>query len=559
MFARIVQPCIAALVTVVLVSPPSSVLGQDRVGPSFDCASVAAQTERLPQVICGSGELSRVELSYVAAYQALRHSLAEPERGALFREAQAGTERMTRECILSPSSSSGPRPSSPREIACLKSLYVELTGALHGRLPREALDEARMQPEQLMRLQTQLKSRRLLPAGAVVDGVIGPQTRTAIVAMQQELGLKANGFASPAMLDSLQRVPSPLATPAVPAQPPPVVPPQTGANGAPAQSTGSTPPLRALSICNETPAKVWAAVGIASPAGKRAIGWYEVAPGACLSPLQGQKVPDGSRFFFAANSEALVSGGSFEWKGDSEHFCIHSRNEFDVDRHTNCGEGLALRGMRPIANDRARLECDDACWRKFGIAPAAAYKTQSGFVKANPTRPAPELGYPDFPNARVDAATARCLERIREDIAFIDRLPTPTPNGEKGRRATRDSLTNGTWIAPLTRAQILSRLQAAREQLPQRIKEAEQDVRTVEAMLGTRRVHDIAQIARVNICRADPKCRVTHDPTSENYQSLSALERDLVSITSLAAITKNLAESEIRYNECLLDARGLLE
>jgi uncharacterized protein len=68
-----------------LPSPPSrAVPVPSRIGPSFDCAKAARPLELM---ICGNPELSRQDLSFVQAYQALRQQLDENGRRQLRQEA----------------------------------------------------------------------------------------------------------------------------------------------------------------------------------------------------------------------------------------------------------------------------------------------------------------------------------------------------------------------------------------------------------------------------------------------------------------------------------------
>jgi hypothetical protein len=174
----------------------------NRVGPSFNCAASAVANQPLAQIVCYSDDLARLDLSYLMAYMAAWQSVGEQGRPALRNEANALVLAVTEQCELQKSGALGRRPSEG-EIACIKVQYERERRALVGRLSGNALEEAKLEPEQALAIQRALKSAGFLAATAAIDGVFGPVTRTAMTSWQRSVGMPETGFASKAMLDQL--------------------------------------------------------------------------------------------------------------------------------------------------------------------------------------------------------------------------------------------------------------------------------------------------------------------------------------------------------------------
>ena len=192
------------------------------LGPSFDCSSSATAQQPLALIICANPPLARAELSYVVAYQALRHSLSARDRNELVKEAIATTDNIKRECSV-PASSAAMQTVSPQTVSCLERAFTRIGGELRSRLSGDAAKEANLPLEQLLAIQKTLRDKGFLPADSQVDGVFGPATRTAITAWQQANSLPAAGFASDAALAeasvSEPSQPTPQAAPNAPPAP----------------------------------------------------------------------------------------------------------------------------------------------------------------------------------------------------------------------------------------------------------------------------------------------------------------------------------------------------
>jgi peptidoglycan hydrolase-like protein with peptidoglycan-binding domain len=216
----------------------------------------AVQKQPLAQLICASPAVSRAELSYVIAYSALRQTSTDTERATMHAEADAFTRRMTEECGIQPTGYLGGRAPTQIETSCLLDHFSVERGRLLMRLNGEAMEEARLAPEQTMTIQMLLKNKGFLTANEAIDGVFGPTTRSAIGDWQRSVGQRATGFGSAAMLDQLQ---GSLQTPA-PAQAtlPAAAPTMTPAPAAPPALVQTTTAQRAdfsaadISIIAET-------------------------------------------------------------------------------------------------------------------------------------------------------------------------------------------------------------------------------------------------------------------------------------------------------------------
>lgn len=202
------------------------------LGPSFDCSSAATAQQPLALIICANPPLARAELSYVVAYQALRHSLSARDRNELVKEAIATTESIKRECSV-PANSAAAQTGSQQTVSCLERAFTRIGGELRSRLSGDAAKEANLPLEQLLAIQKTLRDKGFLPADSQVDGVFGPATRTAITAWQQANSLPATGFASDAALAE--------ATVSEPSQP---TTPRAASNAPPAPNASAAAPAQ---------------------------------------------------------------------------------------------------------------------------------------------------------------------------------------------------------------------------------------------------------------------------------------------------------------------------
>lgn len=194
------------------------------VGPSFACPT---PRDPLGQLICSSHTLSRTDLAFVQAYQALRQQASPEGQKALRVEAVEFSRAVRTDCgIGAPAGPHDPIPEgpSPSAASCVEADYDRQRSAWAGRLTGAAQQEATRPLDQQIELQRDLVSIGLLPIAEAVDGVYGTGTRAAIVAFQQTMGLPATGLIGDADAVALSRQAMLHATPQA-APPPAAVPP----------------------------------------------------------------------------------------------------------------------------------------------------------------------------------------------------------------------------------------------------------------------------------------------------------------------------------------------
>jgi RNA polymerase subunit RPABC4/transcription elongation factor Spt4 len=183
--------------------PNSEILSrpaQSRVGPSFECRAKLNQS--LAQIICASDELARVELSYVIKYQALQQSLDDQGRATLRNGANAFVLDVAQQCNIPNAGTLGRAPTQ-QEIGCIKGQYESEQQKVLRRTSGDALEEAKLEPEEALAIQEALQSRNFLPKSAAIDGFFGPITRTAVASWQRSVGQRDTGYGSKAMLPQL--------------------------------------------------------------------------------------------------------------------------------------------------------------------------------------------------------------------------------------------------------------------------------------------------------------------------------------------------------------------
>lgn len=92
------------------------------------------------------------------------------------------------------------------------------------------------------------------------------------------------------------------------------------------------------SVCNDTNAAVWAALGEHDGKIWRARGWWNVMPGACARPITRPLSADKIYLLVEGKGAHLIVTGQ-------EHFCV-TRIVFDVEGRSRCAErGLVSRGF----------------------------------------------------------------------------------------------------------------------------------------------------------------------------------------------------------------------
>lgn len=155
-----------------------------RLGPSFPCP---APRDPLGQMICSDDGLARADLAFVQAYQALRQQGGVAGQKALAAESVAFGQAVRRECGIGTATAAG-------GTGCVAAAYARQRDTWLKRLTGPAAEEARRPLEAQVALQRALQGMGLLPANAVIDGVYGPDTRTAIAALETRAGLPVTGL-----------------------------------------------------------------------------------------------------------------------------------------------------------------------------------------------------------------------------------------------------------------------------------------------------------------------------------------------------------------------------
>jgi clan AA aspartic protease (TIGR02281 family) len=170
-----------------LAAPPiaSTASPSDRIGPGFDCAKTAQPLARL---ICSSPELSRTDLLFNQAYQALFQQLDPVGQRQLQAEDVAFLNSVLLACGIP---ENGPVPGSPD---CVATHYSKKRSEWLLRLSGPAREEAVRVIEQHVALQADLQRLGFLSASARIDGVYNTAARSAILAWQSKSGRPTTGF-----------------------------------------------------------------------------------------------------------------------------------------------------------------------------------------------------------------------------------------------------------------------------------------------------------------------------------------------------------------------------
>lgn len=168
-----------------------------RIGPSFACPR-PAPADRLSQLICANPGMSREELIFAQAYQAVRHLYGPGGWKTLRAQAAAFDSRLRAACDI-PASSAWHRAMPPGVPAC----YIAQTEADRAiwlaQMSGPAREEASRPIEQAAALQHRLVDLGFLMAGIEADGVYGDATRAAIMTWQRVAHRSdATGFMSDA-------------------------------------------------------------------------------------------------------------------------------------------------------------------------------------------------------------------------------------------------------------------------------------------------------------------------------------------------------------------------
>ncbi|MFI5020860.1 MAG: peptidoglycan-binding protein [Alphaproteobacteria bacterium] len=168
---------------------PQAATEPGHIGPSFDCGKAQRPIELM---ICGDASLSRTDLIYVQAYQALRQQVGEAGQRQLRLEAVAFGNSVLEQCKIP---QSGPAMPEAREASdCVRQAYEKQRAAWLARLTPAASEEATRPIEEHVALQRRVQELGFLPATAEIDGIYGGGTREAIAAWQNARGRPATGF-----------------------------------------------------------------------------------------------------------------------------------------------------------------------------------------------------------------------------------------------------------------------------------------------------------------------------------------------------------------------------
>ncbi len=187
-------------------TPPASATvasSPTRIGPSFDCNKA---DRPLALIICASPALSKVDLRFVQAYQALRQQVGKDGQRQLRQEAIDFQNAVLRACRIP---ETGPVLGSPE---CVAAEYERQRSIWLSRLNGPASEEASRPIEQHIALQARLQKLGSLPAAVTIDGVYGDATRSAILAWQGVNRRPQTGFLDDADATALAGTPETEAT-----------------------------------------------------------------------------------------------------------------------------------------------------------------------------------------------------------------------------------------------------------------------------------------------------------------------------------------------------------
>lgn len=180
------------------------------IGPSFDCERVR---QPLALMICASPALSRADLRFNQAYQALRYQLDEAGRRHLREEDLKFLASVRRKCAIP---ETGPVSGSPE---CVAAQYERQRAIWMARLNGPAAEEATRPIEQQIALQARLQKLGFLASDVRIDGVYNDATRSAILAWQKTNDRPEIGFLGDADAAALATPPAAATEPPPPERP----------------------------------------------------------------------------------------------------------------------------------------------------------------------------------------------------------------------------------------------------------------------------------------------------------------------------------------------------
>jgi TPR repeat protein len=201
--------------TAIAQSNPAVTLNPSQLGTSFDCSRTG---QNIPSLVCNDPELRVADLQQMQVYYALRHA-------APNRQQELRTQFLSRvQGLVSNCSAENIRATGTQK-QCVTRGLADMRNFWFGQLQQTgnaaAIEEAQLNVNQLVSVQTSLKNQGLLPANSVADGVYGNTTRDALIRFQSNLGITPSGFASSFTLTRL--VTPPQNTPQITTQPRPEI------------------------------------------------------------------------------------------------------------------------------------------------------------------------------------------------------------------------------------------------------------------------------------------------------------------------------------------------
>ena len=149
------------------------------IGPGFDCAKAMRPLARL---ICADPELSKTDLRFNQAYEALRQQLGTSSRQQLQQDDLEYLDSVRRLCGVPDTGEVAGSPS------CVGAQYDRKREEWTSRLSGPAREEATRPIERHVALQADLQRLGFLPTTAKIDGVYSAAMRAAIVAWQNASG-----------------------------------------------------------------------------------------------------------------------------------------------------------------------------------------------------------------------------------------------------------------------------------------------------------------------------------------------------------------------------------
>lgn len=165
------------------------------LGPSFACPM---PRDPLAQLICSDTDLSRLDLAFAQAYQAYRQQLAPEGQKLLRTQAVSFDEAVRSACGIARAQAKPTAPLPPTApltaIPCVRAAYFRQRALWAAHLGGPAAEEAQRPLAQHVVLQRDLQLLGLLPSADAIDGVYGTDTRYAIMAFQQAMGLPVTGL-----------------------------------------------------------------------------------------------------------------------------------------------------------------------------------------------------------------------------------------------------------------------------------------------------------------------------------------------------------------------------